>query len=130
MATKRKPTKASTAPRRTISAPREEPTPEMDITTRDAEGRTPLHLAAFFGYSVTVRKMLLQQADVNARDAQERTPGHWSAFKGHLDVVKALVEFGADVNARDREGRTLLRMAVIGRQSATEALLCAHGAVL
>jgi ankyrin repeat protein len=77
-----------------------------------------------------VRNMLQQQADVDARDNNQRTPGHWCAFKGHLEVIKMLVEFGADINARDTEGRTLLRMAVIGRQSAIEALLRVHGAVL
>jgi len=106
------------------------PVAPMDIITRDPEGRTPLHLAAFFGYVSTVLKMIEQQADVNARDNCERTPGHWSAYKGHLEIVKMLVESGADVNARDAEGRTLLRMAVIGRQTAVEGLLRVHGAVL
>jgi ankyrin repeat protein len=102
----------------------------FDITTRDPEGRTPLHLAAFFNYPVMVRKMLQQQADVSARDNEQRTPGHWPAFKGHLDVIKMLLEFGADLNARDTAGRTLLRMAIIGRQSLTEEFLRVHGAVL
>lgn len=102
----------------------------LDTTTRDTEGRTPLHLAAFFGYLAIVRNLLLQQADVEARDNCERTPGHWSAYKGHLDVIKLLVESGADVNARDAGGRTWLRMALIGRQPAVEALLRVHGAVL
>jgi len=119
-----KTTKASVTPRQS------DPMTPMDVTTRDIEGRTPLHLAAFYGYSETVHKMLLQQADSNARDQHERTPGHWTAFKGHLEVLKMLVEYGADVNARDNEGRTLLRMAMIGRQRAAEALLLGNGAVL
>jgi ankyrin repeat protein len=102
----------------------------LDITTRDLDGRTPLHLAAFYGYVTTVSKMLLQQADVNARDNAQRTPGHWSAFKGHLEVIKMLMASGVDLNARDTEGRTMLRMALIGQQPATEALLRVHGAVL
>jgi len=102
----------------------------LDITSRDPEGRSPLHLAAFYGYPIMVRKMLQQQADVNARDNCQRTPGHWSAYKGHLEVVQMLMEFGADINARDNDGRTLLRMAVIGRQSVIEEFLRVHGAVL
>lgn len=99
----------------------------LDVTTRDAEGRTPLHWAAFYGYATTVRQMLQQQAEVEARDHQQRTPGHWSAFKGHLAVVKALVEFGADVNARDAEGRTWLKMAMIGQKPEVEQYLRSHG---
>ena len=107
---------------------REEPI--LDITTRDVDGRTPLHQAAWYGYTVTVRRMLIQQAEVDARDNMERTPGHWSAFKGYLDVVKMLVEHGADVNARDSGGRTLLTMAIIGKQEAVETFLRIHGATV
>ena len=105
-------------------------TAQLDITTRDADGRTPLHTAAFHGYIATVRQMLKQEAEVDARDVQQRTPGHWSAFKGHLAVIKALMESGADINARDAQGRTWLKMAVIGQQADMERYLREHGAEL
>ena len=137
MATKRaQSAKASAAKKKSLSTRASAgqvqsiPGAPLDITTRDTEGRTPLHLAAFFGYPVMVRKMLQQQADVNARDNAQRTPGHWSAFKGHLEVITMLVEFGADINARDTGGRTLLRMAIIGRQPVIEEFLRVRGAVL
>ena len=129
-ATKAGGTSAKTIASRARAKVEAEPAAPMDITTRDPEGRTPLHLAAFFGYSATVHKLLEQQADFNARDNSQRTPGHWSAYKGHMEVIKMLMEFGADINARDTEGRTMLRMAVIGRQTAIEALLRGHGAIL
>ena len=106
------------------------PTVELDITTRDPEGRTPLHLAAWYGYTATVRRMLLQHAEVDARDSKERTPAHWSAFKGYLEVIKLLVENGADVNARDAGGRTVLQMAMIGKQEAVEAFIRSHGGTI
>jgi ankyrin repeat protein len=102
----------------------------LDITTRDAEGRTPLHLAAWYGYTTVVQRMLAQEADTNARDGQERTPGHWAAFRGYLEVIKILVDAGCDVNARDAQGRTWLAMAAIGRQSTVEAFLRSHDGVV
>lgn len=123
-ATTRKTTKKAVAPIEPV-APREEPA--LDIATRDEEGRTPLHLAAKFGYASTVRRLLQQEAEADARDHGARTPGHWPAFKGYLDVVKLLVEFGADINARDDGGRTLLSMAIIGKQDMMEAYLRNHG---
>ena len=103
---------------------------ELDITTRDAEGRTPLHLAAWYGYATIVQRMLAQQADINARDEHDRTPGHWAAFKGYLDVIKLLVNSGADINARDKQGRTWLTMAIIGEQSTAIAYLRGHDGVV
>jgi len=102
----------------------------VDVTTRDTDGRTPLHEAAFHGYIATVRQLLQQEAEVNARDAQQRTPGHWCAFKGHLNVVKALVDGGADINARDAEGRTWLKMAMIGQKPDVEKYLRDQGGEL
>jgi cytohesin len=99
----------------------------IDVATRDADGRTPLHQAAFHGYIATVRQLLQQEAEVNARDDQQRTPGHWSAFKGHLSVIKALMDSGADINARDAAGRTWLKMAVIGQKPEVEQFLREHG---
>jgi len=117
-------TRARTVPVRSAT------TAPLDTTSRDPEGRTPLHLAAFYGYSSTVSRLLAQNADINARDNSQRTPGHWSAYKGHMEVMKLLMESGADLNARDTEGRTLLRMAVIGRQIAIQEMLRGHGAIL
>lgn len=42
-----------------------------DVEVRDAEGATPLHLAAFYGAASTVEALLKRGADINARAGGE-----------------------------------------------------------
>lgn len=57
---------------------------------KDAEGRTPLHLAAAGGYASTVELLLHNNADPNVRDAAGRTPLAAAEAAGHGAVAELL----------------------------------------
>ncbi|MYK85124.1 MAG: hypothetical protein F4025_01645, partial [Synechococcus sp. SB0669_bin_7] len=80
--------------------------------TRDEEGRTPLHRAAWSNQVEPVRALLDAGADPSARDEAGRTPLHTAAWRSKTPaVVQALLAAGADPNARDEDGRTPLHRA-------------------
>ena len=69
--------------------------------------RTPLHLAARFGFVEAARWMLANGADVNARAYNQFTPLHLASDP---TMVKLLLKYKADVNA-ESFGRTALERA-------------------
>jgi len=87
---------------------------------RDAEGLTPLFLAAFSGHVPVVEVLLTDAAAATgggfggaaATDPKGARPLQWAATQGHLEVVEALAgRFGADPAARDSLGGCALAAA-------------------
>lgn len=99
----------------------------------DAEGQTPLHIAAFEGHLGAVQALIDSGADVNARDAMQWTPIFKAAYNheqdtGFAPVVKALIDAGADANARIGFGLTPLMLAAGGGEGAVCEVLLNAGA--
>ena len=78
----------------------------------DANGMTPLHVAALWGHVGIAEMLLRHRAEVNACNKAGMTPLHGAAMAGHEDVVAFLAQHGADTNARDTLGNTPLHFAV------------------
>ena len=76
------------------------------VDERDAEGRTPLHVAAKEGRLFAAMVLVGHHADVNARDDRRQTPLH-AAAEGteregeRFQIVKMLIAKGADPKLRD-----------------------------
>jgi hypothetical protein len=93
---------------------------------RDDLGRTPLHVAAWYGRTSVVELLIARGAEVDRRTG-ERSPDYGpnrretalmrAAGWGHLETVRVLLAAGADASARNTNGETPLHFAV-----------CAHGA--
>ena len=74
-------------------------------------GRTPLHLAVYFGNLAGLTTLLEAGADVDAGEHSEKTPLFFAAQQGHVNAVKALLAWKADVNKPADDGTTPLYMA-------------------
>jgi ankyrin repeat protein len=101
-----------------------------DCDRTDAQGRTPLHEAAFFG-STEMASFLL---DSGARlDAEVEPFGHTALYlaveRGHLSVAQLLIACGARLDAADSiTGQGLLHMAAARGDMRMTGVLIAAGA--
>lgn len=73
---------------------------------RDADGRTPLHIASSEGDLTVATLLLAAGADVNAKDAAGLTPLHKAAAAGSRQVANVLLASGANGGAVSSAGLT------------------------
>lgn len=95
----------------------------------NAQGFTPLHLAASHGQAVAVEFLLKQGADVNEPAKNDYTPLMLAIRDDNATCIRTLVESGADVNAALPDtGETPLMLAVRHRSYSGVQSLLAQGA--
>jgi len=92
-------------------------------------GDTPLHYAAFMGYTKSAGMLIERGASMEAKGQNDSTPLHFAAREGRADVVTLLLERGASVNCKDTDGDTPLQCAEINGHTATAVLLRAKQSV-
>ncbi len=95
--------------------------------TKNDDGWTPLHKAAYEGYREIVELLIAKGADVNAKNKRGMTPLHLAAEYGRNQVVELLIAKGTDVNAEDEDGETPLNRAIKVKQTDLADLLRKHG---
>ena len=99
-----------------------------NVHARDADGRTPLHVAASGRDKVHVALLLERGAEVNTRDDVGRTPLHEAADCLQIRQMKFLPSRGADANRRDNRGETPLHIALRRGEESHVRVLLDHGA--
>ena len=100
-----------------------EKTPDQ-VSARNPDGMTPLHMAAAYGLLDIARCLIENGADANARDKLGNPPLHYCAYGGSRAVAQLLVSRGAEVKVRNAAGISPLRQAVsFGRKDVAEFLL-------
>ena len=96
-----------------------------DIAVRDANGRTPLHLAAEFHNFSAAKLLLSRGVSLHCEDKKGRTP---LCLCSNPEIAQALITHGADVNHGDEDGWTPLHYAVSRCWVKTFAVLRQAGA--
>ncbi len=95
--------------------------PATDINTRNAQGETPLMLAALKGRLALAQKLIDRGADVNQTGW---TPLHYAATGGGAAMVTLMLSHYAYVDAESPNGTTPLMMAAqYGSPESVELLL-------
>lgn len=89
----------------------------IDVNARDAQGRTPLMLAARAGCLVCVDLLVSGGARAAEVGPQGRTALMLAAREGRLEVANLLVREGAPLDQADELGRNALWWACDARQS-------------
>ena len=97
------------------------------VNARDAQGNTPLMLAAVYADTPCVQLLLERGAEVNITNHAGATPLMRAVH--NYNSVRRLVEHGADVNTRSTLGNTALILAARPANAhRTVEFLLAHGA--
>lgn len=86
---------------------------EVDLSVRNENGDTALHLAAVKPGNVEITSLLLDAGcDVNAVGNGGATPLHYAVhIAGDREVVQVLLDHNADVGLKAHDGRTALQLA-------------------
>mmetsp|Transcript_7922 Transcript_7922/g.13713 ORF Transcript_7922/g.13713 Transcript_7922/m.13713 type:complete len:181 (+) Transcript_7922:151-693(+) len=81
------------------------------LESRNKDGWTPLHQAAFSGHVDIIAALLKAGAKINAKCNDGDTPLHYASAQGNLKCIKPLVDGGADLEARDQDGESPMDVA-------------------
>jgi len=77
---------------------------DADVDAPDGDGRTPLHWAAYKGFSDTIRLLLVMDARWVLADREGCTPLHWAAIRGNAEACTLLLQARKLVGAWRRPG--------------------------
>lgn len=91
----------------------------QDVDTRDNEGMTALHWAAFHGRTGHVKLLVGKKADPLSRDTDGKLPLHWAAQNGFVSTCQAMLDVSDShnlINGKDFSGRTPIHLAAAAGQ--------------
>lgn len=94
------------------------------VDVRNADGYTPLMMAAYYGHQSIVTTLLKHGADRCARDKKGNTALMGALFKMEFAVAKQLRQVDCDVNAKKTGQKTTAEFAkVIGQDKQLQKII-------
>ncbi|XP_027898184.1 ankyrin repeat domain-containing protein 27 isoform X2 [Xiphophorus couchianus] len=102
----------------------------LGINSCNADGFTPLHVAALHGHSSLAALLIRHGANVNVRTIQSATPLHLASQNSHVQVVRFLLECNAKLNKKDHYGNTPLIHACLSGNLETVSILLQSNALV
>lgn len=84
---------------------------EADITVKDTQNCTLLHLAVKRNQETICRQLIIEGFDVNTQDVNGSSPLHLAVEFNFSSVVQLLLENNADINKKDLDDYTPLHLA-------------------
>ena len=99
-----------------------------EITSRDSNRFTGLHLSAWRGHKDVLQTFITHKADLNIRGVNQWTPLIYAAASGQLSCAQLLIAHGADTDLKDVSGMTALMEAAQRNYPDLISALLAHGA--
>ncbi|XP_015253443.1 PREDICTED: ankyrin repeat domain-containing protein 27 [Cyprinodon variegatus] len=102
----------------------------LGVSSCNADGFTPLHVAALHGHSSIAALLIRHGANVNARTNQNATPLHLASQNSHVQVVRFLLECNAKLNKKDHYGNTPLIHACLRGNLETASTLLQSNAMV
>ncbi|TSK13381.1 Ankyrin repeat domain-containing protein 27 [Bagarius yarrelli] len=106
------------------------PTDRLGVNSSNADGFTPLHVAALHGRTALVSLLIRHGANINVCNSQNATPLHLACQNSHTEAVRSLVECNAKLNKKDQFGNTPLIQACLKGDEETLSVLLQSGASL
>lgn len=108
----------------------QKPAPAIHINTCNAEGHTPLHIAAKFGRTDILRLLLDSGALPNVQTYKTLyTPLHLACFYQRIQVVRELLKCGSClIDCQDAKGNTPLFYACVKNDIKIVEILLSNGA--
>ena len=95
----------------------------LDIDARDAQGFSPLMLAALAGHDESFDFLLDRGADPNTADLGGNSVLMGAAFRGHVGIVRKLLAAGADPTLPNHAGLDAHGFALTVGRSEVASLL-------
>ena len=98
---------------------------DIDVNAKDIQGRTPLYIASYYGYSHIANLLIAKNAQPDIQTKEGKTALYVAAEKGYISIVRLLLntKYGSTT------GVTPLHIAVANNQSDIVKLLLEHSEV-